>query len=514
MLSIRYFIKILIFFLFIFLIFWIFYLNKKNQIDIKVPEVNRNFERIRKPAVSGTFYPSKKEDLEKQISIFLNNAENFEIKEKIRILITPHAGLSYSGQVAAYGYKQLKDNNYSKVILLGSSHKRSFNFIAIDDNDYWETPLGKVELDKDLIKSLVNNDSVKLDSSPHSEEHSLEIELIFLQSVLNDFKITPILIGQVDEYFLMMLAQKLSYNFDENTLLVVSSDLSHYPKYEDANNIDYKTINSILDGDVEKFKHTLKEINESSYNGLVTTACAKDAIETALEIGNILGIKNYKNLIYKNSGDVTNDKNRVVGYVSIVGYSDFLEKFTIRVNQQDKIKILKLARNTLESFLSKGELENYKEDSHLLNTPMGVFVTLKKNGYLRGCIGEFEPTKPMYKVIQETAISSATKDQRFKPLTYDELKDIDIEISIMTPRKKVKDWKNIRLGIDGVVVKKGFNAGTFLPQVAEEFDWNLDEYLSQLCHQKANLDKECYKDSSVDIFSFEVLSFSEKDSNF
>src|SRR4030042_6561790 len=414
---------------------------------------------IRKAAAAGTFYPSEKEKLINEIDNYLNHATRYELSDNIRILLVPHAGIKYSGQIAAYGFKQLQGKKISRVILLGSSHTTSFDYLAVDDNKFWETPLGKVEVDSDYVQTIVNGKSIKADKLPHLKEHSLEIELLFLQRVLSDFKIVPILTGKLDAGHISLLAQKLAYNFDDRTLLVVSSDLSHYPNWETSNIVDSEVIDSILTGIKENFDQKLSDLKARDYKGLETAACAQDAIKVSLEMSEFLGISKFEKLKYGNSGDVTGEKDRVVGYTSILGHSGKLNSYSPKLDHLAKKELSEIARKTLEVYLSTKAISDIKPQSEYLNQPQGAFVTLIKNETLRGCIGEFEPVRPLYKVIQDTVISSAIKDSRFTPVTLDELKDINIEISVMTPKRKIDNWQNIRLGKDGVVIQKGVNAG-------------------------------------------------------
>jgi len=171
---------------------------------------------------------------------------------------------------------------------------------------------------------------------------------------------------------------------------------------------------------------------------------------------------------------------------------------------------LSIAREALEKYLVSGKVERLRPKNQDLNQVLGCFVTLKKNQELRGCIGQFEPNIPLYQLIQRMAITAATQDPRFPPVTSDELTTIKIEISIMTPKKKISDWQKIKLGKEGVVIQKGPHAGTFLPQVATETGWSLEEFLSHLCWDKAGLPVDVYKDPSASLYTFEAQVFEEK----
>lgn len=181
------------------------------------------------------------------------------------------------------------------------------------------------------------------------------------------------------------------------------------------------------------------------------------------------------------------------------------------LNQLAQKEALAIARKTLEKYLTAGKIPSFSPTNQSLRQLLGAFVTLREHGELRGCIGLFEPQKPLFQVIREMAIAAATQDFRFPPVTAEELKNINLEISVMTPKRKINDWQKIKLGIQGVVVEKNGCAGTFLPQVATETGWDLEEFLSQLCEQKAGLPPEAYKDPAANLFVFEAQIFAEKE---
>lgn len=263
---------------------------------------------IRHPAVAGQFYPAQQEELDAQLNSLVNQTKKIPSKGKPQILIVPHAGIVYSGKVAAWGFKQIENLNYSRIILLGASHQALFNHAAIFDQGAWETPLGKVAVDENLAKEFLDKNIIG-DLSPHLREHSLELELIFLQKVLKNFKIIPILISQPTPETTANLAQKISQVLDKQTLLVISSDLSHYLPWVVASKIDQKTIETILSGQKNVF-----EKNPS------TCACGYEAIKIGLMVAEILKIKIFRKIKYANSGDITGEKSQVVGYASIIAH--------------------------------------------------------------------------------------------------------------------------------------------------------------------------------------------------
>jgi len=264
---------------------------------------------IRKPAVGGIFYPSEKKELSALVDSYLKKAKKFSNLKTVKILIVPHAGLQFSGQTAAWGYKQL-NKSYQRIILLGASHSAEFFGAAIWNQGSWETPLGLVKVDDNFAKGLINPNF-----QAHISEHSLEVQLPFLQRILSNFKIVPILLGQTNDFFIKDFSKTLMMNIDSNDLLLVSSDLSHYPNYKTAFKVDNETINSILTGDVELFRKSLQK--NTGKNGVQTCACGARAIEVAMHIATLKKIKKISKLDYSNSGDAGADKKRVVGYTAI-----------------------------------------------------------------------------------------------------------------------------------------------------------------------------------------------------
>lgn len=480
----------------------------KRKMKVKPPVEKSTI--IRQPAVAGSFYSADAGELDKEISSLINQSERISAEGKLRVLIVPHAGTVFSGPTAAAGFKQIEGQDYKRVIILGVSHRAWFDHVAIFNQGEWETPLGKVEVDEDLSSVIIDKDTkIIADMAVHNEEHSLEIELIFLQKVLKNFKIVPILLSQTNDELINTLAQKIAQNLDDQTLLVVSSDLSHYPPWKTAKEVDGKTIEAILSGKPEEFSQTIVKLESAGYPGVETAACGHDAIRVGLKVAEILGI-NFKKIKYENSGDVSGDKTRVVGYAAIGGFGGKMASAAEQLDKKSQQEALEIARKTLEEYLINRKAPSITSPSQILNQPLGCFVTLRNNKELRGCIGEFEPKEPLAKVIQKMAIAAATQDPRFPPVTADELKEIKIEISVMSPKRKISNWQEIELGKHGVVVQKGMQAGTFLPQVATETGWSLEEFLAQLCTQKAGLPPDCYKDPTVTLYTFEAQVFEEE----
>ncbi|MGB9637367.1 MAG: AmmeMemoRadiSam system protein B [Microgenomates group bacterium] len=275
----------------------------------------------RNSAVAGIFYPRDPRELAAKIDNLLATAQVIFGPGNLQILLVPHAGIDYSGAVAAAGFKQVQKKCFTKIILLGASHYHWFNYAAIFPPGIWETPLGEVKIAKETVNKIVNEkEKIVFDPLPHREEHCLEMELIFLQKALSNFQIAPILLSQAEENLIESLAKKIASLLDSQTLLVISSDLSHYPNFVIANKVDRQTISAILTGKKEIFEQTLQKLENHPYPNLDTCACGESAIRVGLRVAEISKNVVFKKIKYTNSGEVTGEKNRVVGYAAIGGW--------------------------------------------------------------------------------------------------------------------------------------------------------------------------------------------------
>jgi len=498
--------KAIIFVIFILLVIGVTLIFDKH---IFMKKQDKEKELVREPAVAGQFYPGTEKELSSVVDEYLSKAELPKLDQHIRALIVPHAGYPYSGWVAAYGYKTLIGQDIKTVVLIGNSHKEYFDGVSVYPLGYYKTPLGLVEIDSDFVKKLMaKSDKITYRENVDAPEHSLEVQLPFLQRTLKNFKIVPIILGNQPDT-VDILINALKNLVDENVLLVVSSDLSHYPKYEDAQYSDGKVIEAILSGKRENLRKTISDLEKEGIKNLQTCACGHDAIEVVM---GLIGGSQAKLLKYANSGDVEiGDKNQVVGYASIVFMDDSPSASSGLLSKQQQKRLLEIARQTVETYVKTGKAPEFINEYPALEEHLGVFVTLRKDGELRGCIGLFGSDMPLYKVVAEMAISAAAKDSRFYPVTQDELEDLEYEISVLSPLKKVSSWKDIEIGKHGVEIVKGLNRGVFLPQVATENNWDLDTFMSVLCTQKAGLPSDCWKDPETEIYVFTAQVFGEED---
>jgi len=479
-----------------------------------------NGQSVRPPFAAGTFYPAGKGSLDALLDKLFSAAPPLAAK-RARALIVPHAGYEYSGAVAARVFGQLRGQSYRRVFLLGSAHAAYFSGAALDDSSAWKTPFGQVNIDQIASAELNRQDKeVVFLRSAQAADHVLENQLPFLQKILDPtFQLVPILIGQTDEKTIGRLADTLDALLTGDDLLVVSSDLSHYPAYEDANQVDQRTLALIAALDEEGLlAHAAA--SEEKIAQEETAACGLAAIQVLIRLIQKKGWQSGK-YFYANSGDIAGgDRGRVVGYGAMLWAEPEKADYTeaekgqprAELNDEEKNYLLALARQTLEKYLASGEVMEFAPERAKLKEPRGAFVTLHEDGRLRGCIGQIIPTgAPLWQVVRDMAIAAATEDNRFEPADVGELKKIDLEISVLSVPQAIADWRGIELGRHGVIVKKnGWPGGVFLPQVAQETGWTREEFLGELCEQKAGWPRDCYRDKNVTLEVFTAQVFGEK----
>lgn len=466
---------------------------------------------IRKSVIAGTWYPGDPEKLKSEVKRYLDTVKEKEVRIDGEIigLIAPHAGYMYSGPVAAYAYRTLKKGQFKRVLILAPSHRFPFNTASVYFRGAYETPLGVVPVDEEICENLKNSSSL-IDFYPqaHSQEHSLEIQLPFLQYVLGDFHLIPIIVGGHGLEFAKRLADAI-YNVvkGQKVLIVASTDLSHFYPYNVAVKLDRKIIERVEAGDAEGLA------NDLSNN--VSEACGGWPVVAAMLLAKKMGADAFKILHYANSGDVTGDKSSVVGYMAAVMFkrsSGSMEKdektgaSETGLTDEEKETLRRIAWEAIKSRLEERPMRDIEIRSPRLKEKRGAFVTLHKNGQLRGCIGYLEPIKPLYITIKEVAQAAAFSDPRFMPLKKDELDQINIEISVLTPLQRIHDINEIEIGKHGIYVKRGLYSGVLLPQVATEQGWGRLTFLEHTC-LKAGLPPDEWRKSDTEIYIFSAEIF-------
>ena len=472
---------------------------------------------VRPPAVAGSFYPSDSVQLTNQLGDFFNIARKPKRFSNVAAIIVPHAGYVFSGQVAASGYAQLDpDKEYSRIFILGPSHYVFLNGASIYNQGYYSTPLGTVEVDTVLANQLIKKNRVfEFDPAAHVKEHCIEVQLPFLQyRMKHPFKIVPVVIGTHSEATCKKIADTLKPYFTSDNLFVISSDFSHYPDYEGALKADKTTADAIATNSPDSLLKAIKENKSENISGLVTSCCGWSAIATLLNLTSKTPGITVQHVKYMNSGDTNyGDKSRVVGYHSFAfnRKEQHAGDAGFSLTKEDETELLKLARGAIDFWLLNQCFEPVN-DSHFsdaLKAPCGAFVTLHKKGRLRGCIGRFITNDPLYKVVQQMAVAAAFQDYRFDPVEKTEMGEIDVEISVLTPLKRISNIDEFQLGKQGIYMVKGQSSGTFLPQVATDTGWTKEEFLGHCARDKAGIGRDGWKDA--ELYTYEAIVFGEKE---
>ena len=471
-------------------------------------------EPIVRPATQANrFYTGDAKELSEEVDSFLTIHAKDKKYKHVAALIVPHAGYYFSGNVAAAAYQSIPDGKaYKRVFLLGPSHHEWLDGASVNtEYDYYSTPLGNVKVDVETARLLTNTDGTdKTDSvffynpKAHDREHCLEVQLPFLQRRFGEVPpIVPIIISTNDFRKLQKIAEVLKPYMTEENLFVVSSDFSHYPKYEDACEVDARTGKAVESGDVERFIAQLEKNARSGVKNLATSACGELAIATLMLMMQDGGYE-VKHLQYQNSGDIDNhDHSRVVGYHAFA----ILRKSEFSLNDEEKRMLKDIALTSIKDSLDGKRIAQPILNSKfsILNSRCGAFVSLHKHGRLRGCIGHFGEDVPLHEIVAEMARAAAFEDPRFMPVTRDELDDIDIEISVLTPMRRIESLDEFQLHKHGIYIKKGYRSGTFLPQVADEVNWTKEEFVGHCAQDKAGIGWDGWKDA--ELYVYEAIVF-------
>jgi len=489
--------------------------------------LDRPDENIRPPAVAGGFYPAYPSRLKEMIVGFLDKVDSGSPEGKIIALIVPHAGYVYSGQTAAFAFKLLQGSGVKTVFLIGSSHKSHFPGVSIYADDGYRTPLGVVPVDKTLA-AWFHSQSGSMNYYPqaHSREHSLEVELPFLQEILGEFKVVPILIGQTDNQVIEKLGKLLAEALEKtpDSVIVCSTDLTHYPPYRDAVRIDRETLEAIKSMDRKRVVEVRKKYIPGPVPNLACAMCGEQAVLATMEAAELAGADNVEILDYSNSGDASfGDKNRVVGYGAVAFIKTNDSKDIIKekemseeskeqegMSESSRKRLLAIARAALTDAVNGRPLPDEPVDDPELQGHQGAFVTLTERGQLRGCIGQFTADRPLYQVVRGMAMAAALRDTRFRRVQPAELDDISIEISVLSPMRRITDPMNeVELGKHGIYIKRGWQTGTYLPQVATEHRMSKEEFLSSCTSHKAGLPPDSWKDPDTEVYVYTAEVFNE-----
>jgi hypothetical protein len=481
-------------------------------------ELTNSHLRVRAPAVAGLFYPAEESVLSKTLDALLAGAPPHHIPH-LRGLVCPHAGYPYSGPTAAIAYKTLAGRDVQTVVILGPSHYALFQGASIPNTDAYRTPLGIVPISP-KAQQLARTNPFVLEpqclvqrpqwwtrsskpappagqDTPDTWEHSIEVQVPFLQKTLKNFTILPIVFGNVDP---QQAARVLAGVLDDKTIVVASSDLSHYYPYEKAKELDNRCVKAVCDLNIDDMK--------------TQEACGKVPILTLMYLAREKGWKPQL-LDYRNSGDTAGDKSAVVGYSAIA----FYEPAPQNIEAKDRKFLLDLARRTLSCVAtnpaSSVPAVNARDLSPRLSETKGCFVTLTENGELRGCIGHIVPQEALCQAVADNARNAAARDPRFQPVRPEEVNKIKIEISVLTTPQPLsfsspEDLLNkLEPDEDGVVLRIGSAGATYLPQVWEQLPDKVD-FLNHLA-QKAGCAPDDWRGRNVSVSIYHVEAFQESE---
>ena len=482
-------------------------------------------QNIRPMAVAGQFYAASRQELTNDVAQCYKKGEGLlaasrvvvDSKEKVQAVVVPHAGYVFSGGVAASAFAAIpKDATYKHIFLLGPSHHVAFDGASVCDAfDAYATPLGEVPVDTALCKQLIADNRVFIyKPSAHDREHCLEVQLPFLQYRWKELPpIVPIIIGTQEYAKLKEIAAALKPYFNADNLFVISSDFSHYPAYEDALKVDGNSGKALSTGRLDKFLEALQENASLRINNLYTSACGQSAIAVMLMMMSNDSTTHIHHIAYLNSGD-----SPYGGKDEVVGYHSFCVVRDIESSKEDTKPSEQHENDSLLTAEDKQQLHNVAwnaispESRHLKVTPtkiferkLGVFVTLTEHGRLRGCIGHFGEDVALGELTKEMAHAAAFEDPRFTPLQEDELDDVQIEISVLTPLKRIHSIDEFQYGKQGIYMRKGWRSGTFLPQVADEVNWTKEEFLGHCAQDKAGIGWDGWK--TAELYTYEAIIF-------
>ena len=484
---------------------------------------SQNRQADRQPAAAGRFYAANKETLTNDLSRHFENCVKSSGNQNVRAIISPHAGYVFSGNTAASAFSAVDRNKPLKnIFIIGSSHIMLFDGASVYGSGDFITPLGKITVNKEIAGKLSKENRVFNTSlTAHTQEHSLEVQIPFIQYYFaSDPMIVPIIIGTNNINSIRKIAEALKPWFTQDNLFVISSDFSHYPSYRDAMEIDDITANSIVSGNPQEFLNTLKKNSERNIPGLSTSMCGWTSGLLLMYLTEGNDQLEYKHIDYCNSGDTRyGNKDEVVGYHAIAVIEKNKKPSAansladdLSLTERETEMLFSIARSSIQSKLDNQIiiLPDEKSLPELFGKPLGAFVTLKIDGKLRGCIGRFVSSDPLYEVVSASACSSAFDDARFSPLTKREYSRTEMEITVLGPLKKINDIKEIIPGKHGIYIKKDFRSGTMLPQVATENGWSLEEFLGYTSRDKAGLGWDGWKNAEIYVYEGLVLEENKK----
>ena len=473
--------------------------------------------------LAGQWFPSGERALREEIAERCKGIEAVR-KRDVCAAVVPHAGYRYSGGVAAGVYLRIDPKRYSRVVVMGPSHYVAMhNRMSVPDATHFSTPLGELCVDTAFVARMRKLPFVTCQPEAHAREHSDQIQLPLIQACLaTNLPVVCVVCGQFDATNLLSAAAAFRELLDDRTLFVASSDFTHYganygyvPFTKDVQKnletLDMGIFDLFVRNDVTGF---MKHLDETG-----ATVCGRDPLSFLLAM--MPSDAKVERTAYETSGKMLHDDRNSVSYIGALvcgSWSSAAKANPAEAPQDGKLapadcdRLLALARETIEQALKTGAARASSAEPKELTAGMkavrGGFVTLNERGELRGCIGEIVPRREIWKVVREQAVNAALHDPRFPPVRADELGGIDIEISILTPPRPVGSWHDIVIGTHGMVLSKAGRSAVFLPQVAPEQGWGIEETLTHLS-AKAGLPSDAWR-SGADFLVFEAQVIHEK----
>jgi len=474
---------------------------------------------IRKPAVAGVFYPANPIELGKAVAMLFSEVEKAQLTGRPMAMIVPHSGYPYSGKIAAKAFKLLEGEHYDTVIVVSPSSTVFFKGCAVYDGTGYETPFGVIEIDEKLSEKIASiNSSVFLSKKGHATagargEHALEVQLPFLQVVLGKFKLVAIVMGEQEEDTAKALGQALAGSLGHsNSLIIASSNLSHFHPVKEARLLDVAVQNAI-----EKYDpHLLMQTIESGKG----EASGGGVIAAALVAAKQLGGKDIKFLGYATSGETTGELDEVVGYMSaaitgtglspkvktILGgshRSPFTED-SESLTEQHKEILKNLAKDVVEAKLNNAFY--HVAEIHELNKQRGVYVTILVDDKIIASAGRMRVREPLYKAVAEMAAAAATQGIDARSLQLKDIKTLRIRISVLSALERLQSFEEIEIGKHGLMLKLDLHTGILLPSEATQHGWDRPQFLEQIS-LKAGLHKHSYSDKFAELYKFTAQEF-------
>lgn len=471
-------------------------------------------ESVRPMVAAGRFYPADAAQLRRMVEGYIKDAGKIEVEGEPVALIAPHAGYVYSGHVAGHAYAAVRGMSFDTVVVMGS-HAPGEG-ISVLDVDWYRTPLGYVRVDREAVKELLEIPYFEYEASRH-RDHAVEVQVPFLQAALREgFKIVSLAVNDSCADFAHKIAHDMAHALEgKKVLFVASTDLSHYPPYESAKEIDGEIMETwkTLDGAeiVRRERELMKEHADVPNLGCVM--CGKASVAVAAEAAKNLGAHSIELVKYANSGDVADgDKEQVVGYGAAVIFRKGGKVETGGLSKEAQEYLLKVASEAITAAVAGGKKPSLEAQTDELKAKLGIFVTLYRNGQLRGCIGCFDSEEELPATVAKYAVYSALHDSRFGPVQEKELADLKIKISVLSAPRKIGSADEVVVGTHGIWVRdpKTGRSGTYLPEVATEMGWDRDTFLTDCCLHKAGLPGDAWKKGEVEISTYTTQVFGEK----